>query len=181
MSPEACSVRIQVPRDGRASSPRRSCPSTPAHLESPAARQRLPARADRRPVRQIRQGQVTDRPIYVALGIHCHGERDVLAELRNQGVQEEPIACCDGLEGLPEAIEEIWPQATVQPAPGPLVAAACLQDALEPARPCSAVDLHLSGSIRRAAVRRGQHPTVRRSGGRARHRSGITAYGLKSR
>lgn len=38
----------------------------------------------------------------------------VLAELRNRGVQDVCIACCDGLKGLPEAIEEIWPQVTVQ-------------------------------------------------------------------
>ncbi|TDD91109.1 IS256 family transposase [Actinomadura darangshiensis] len=81
---------------------------------------------------KIREGQVANRPIYVALGINCHGERDVLglwvgtggegakhwmtvlAELRNRGVADVCIACCDGLKGLPEAIEEIWPQATVQ-------------------------------------------------------------------
>lgn len=81
---------------------------------------------------KIREGQVANRPIYVAIGINCAGERDVLglwvgtggegakhwmtvlAELRNRGVADVCIACCDGLKGLPEAIEEIWPQATVQ-------------------------------------------------------------------
>lgn len=81
---------------------------------------------------KIREGNVANRPIYVALGIDRHGERDVLgmwvgtggegakhwmtvvAELRNRGVQDVCIACCDGLKGLPEAIEESWPQATVQ-------------------------------------------------------------------
>lgn len=81
---------------------------------------------------KIREGGVANRPIYVAVGINCAGERDVLgmwvgtggegakhwmsvlAELRNRGVQDVCIACCDGLRGLPEAIEEIWPQATVQ-------------------------------------------------------------------
>ncbi|MFI0454619.1 IS256 family transposase [Actinomadura sp. 6N118] len=81
---------------------------------------------------KIREGQVANRPIYVALGINCAGERDVLgvwvgtggegakhwmtvlAELRNRGVADVCIACCDGLKGLPEAIAEIWPQATVQ-------------------------------------------------------------------
>ena len=65
-------------------------------------------------------------------GINCHGERDVLglwagtggeaakawmgilAELRNRGVEDVCIVACDGLKGLPEAITEIWPQATVQ-------------------------------------------------------------------
>ncbi|MFB4302468.1 transposase [Actinomadura sp. NTSP31] len=27
---------------------------------------------------EIREGQVADRPVYVAVGINCHGERDVL-------------------------------------------------------------------------------------------------------
>ncbi|MGI8336941.1 IS256 family transposase [Actinomadura scrupuli] len=81
---------------------------------------------------KIREGQVANRPIYVALGIDCHGERDVLgmwagtggegakqwmtylAELRNRGVGDVCIVACDGLKGLPEAITQIWPQATVQ-------------------------------------------------------------------
>jgi putative transposase len=81
---------------------------------------------------KIRDGQVANRPVYVALGINCHGERDVLglwagtggegakawmgmlAELRNRGVEDVCMVACDGLKGLPEAIAEIWPQATVQ-------------------------------------------------------------------
>lgn len=38
----------------------------------------------------------------------------VLTELRNRGVTDVLIACCDGLEGLPEAIETVWPRAVVQ-------------------------------------------------------------------
>jgi putative transposase len=38
----------------------------------------------------------------------------VFAELRNRGVRRVLIACCDGLEGLPEAIETIWPYTIVQ-------------------------------------------------------------------
>lgn len=38
----------------------------------------------------------------------------VLGELRNRGVRDVLIACCDGLIGLPEAIESIWPQTVVQ-------------------------------------------------------------------
>jgi putative transposase len=81
---------------------------------------------------KIRDGQVTNRPIYVVLGINCAGERDVLGlwvgtggegakhwmavltELRNRGVADVCIAACDGLKGLPEAIAEVWPLATVQ-------------------------------------------------------------------
>ncbi len=36
------------------------------------------------------------------------------AELANRGVRDIIIACCDGLTGLPEAIEATWPQTTVQ-------------------------------------------------------------------
>jgi putative transposase len=81
---------------------------------------------------KIRDGQVANRPIYVVLGINCAGERDVLglwvgtggegakhwmsvlSELRNRGVADVCIVACDGLRGLPEAIAEIWPLATVQ-------------------------------------------------------------------
>jgi putative transposase len=83
---------------------------------------------------KIREGQVSNRPIYVAMGITVDGERDVLGlwagpagggegarqwlamltELKNRGVQDVLIACCDGLKGLPEAITATWPQATVQ-------------------------------------------------------------------
>ena len=38
----------------------------------------------------------------------------VLAELRNRGVQDALIVCCDGLSGFPEAIEATWPAAIVQ-------------------------------------------------------------------
>jgi putative transposase len=38
----------------------------------------------------------------------------VLAELRNRGVKDVLIVCCDGLGGLPEAIEAAWPKAIVQ-------------------------------------------------------------------
>lgn len=38
----------------------------------------------------------------------------VLAEIRNRGVEDVLVACCDGLKGLPDSINEIWPQALVQ-------------------------------------------------------------------
>src|SRR4051794_24954552 len=81
---------------------------------------------------KIREGQVANRPVYVAVGINLAGERDVLgmwvgtggegakawmatlAELRNRGVDDVCIVACDGLKGLPEAIGEVWPLATVQ-------------------------------------------------------------------
>jgi putative transposase len=81
---------------------------------------------------KIRDGAVANRPVYVAVGINLAGERDVLglwvgtggegakqwlstlAELRNRGIADVCIVACDGLKGLPDAIGEIWPQASVQ-------------------------------------------------------------------
>jgi putative transposase len=82
---------------------------------------------------KIRDGQVANRPVYVAMGINLDGERDVLGmwvgpaggegakwwmtlltELRNRGVLDTFIVCCDGLKGLPDAIRATWPLAEVQ-------------------------------------------------------------------
>jgi len=38
----------------------------------------------------------------------------VLTELRNRGIKDVLFVCCDGLTGLPGAIEATWPQAIVQ-------------------------------------------------------------------
>ncbi len=69
---------------------------------------------------KIRDGQVANRPVYVAVGVNLEGERDVLglwvgtggegakhwmstlAEVKNRGVEDVCILCCDGLKGLPE-------------------------------------------------------------------------------
>jgi putative transposase len=81
---------------------------------------------------KIRDGQVANRPIYVALAVTVEGERDilglwagaggegakywlqVLTELKNRGVADVLMVVCDGLKGLPDAIGEVWPQAVVQ-------------------------------------------------------------------
>jgi putative transposase len=82
---------------------------------------------------KIRDGQVANRPVYVAMGINLDGERDVLGlwvgptggegakfwmtvltELRNRGIADAFIVCCDGLKGLPESIRATWPLAEVQ-------------------------------------------------------------------
>jgi transposase-like protein len=39
---------------------------------------------------------------------------NMLTELRNRGIQDVCIVCCDGLKGLPESIAATWPLATVQ-------------------------------------------------------------------
>ena len=82
---------------------------------------------------KVRGAQVANRPVYVAIGVNLAGERDVLGlwlgptggegakqwatmltELRNRGLADALIVCCDGLRGLPESIRAAWPEATVQ-------------------------------------------------------------------
>ena len=82
---------------------------------------------------KVRDAQVANRPVYVAMGVNLEGEREVLGlwigptggegakqwmtmltELRNRGVADALIVCCDGLKGLPDAIRVTWPEATVQ-------------------------------------------------------------------
>ncbi|GAA2434932.1 hypothetical protein GCM10009856_52100 [Mycolicibacterium llatzerense] len=38
----------------------------------------------------------------------------VLTDLRNRGVKDVFFVVRDGLKGLPEAVSNVWPQATVQ-------------------------------------------------------------------
>ncbi len=81
---------------------------------------------------KIRDGQVANRPIYTAIGVTVDGKRDilglwagtggegakfwlqVLTEIKNRGVDDVCIVCCDGLKGLPDSIEATWPLAVVQ-------------------------------------------------------------------
>ncbi|GGS76976.1 IS256 family transposase [Nonomuraea spiralis] len=81
---------------------------------------------------KLRDGQVANRPIYVAMAVTVDGERDilglwagdggegakfwlhVLTEIKNRGVGDALMVVCDGLKGLPQAIEQVWPQAVVQ-------------------------------------------------------------------
>ena len=83
---------------------------------------------------KIRDGQVANRPIYMALAVTCDGMREilglwagdgdggegakywmhVLTEIKNRGVQDVCMVVCDGLKGLPDAIEAVWPQAVTQ-------------------------------------------------------------------
>lgn len=61
---------------------------------------------------------VTGRKRVLGMWIeHTEGARfwtGVLTELRNRGVRDALIVCCDGLSGLPEAIGASWPHAIVQ-------------------------------------------------------------------
>jgi len=81
---------------------------------------------------KVRDGQVTNRPIYVAIGVTCAGERDilglwagdggegakfwlaVLTEIKNRGTTDVCIVVCDGLKGLPEAINTVGDRAVIQ-------------------------------------------------------------------
>ncbi len=75
--------------------------------------------------------QVVNKAIHLALGINMDGEKEllgmwcnttegakfwlsVLTELKNRGVQDVLICCCDGLTGFPAAIEAVYPHAKVQ-------------------------------------------------------------------
>jgi putative transposase len=76
-------------------------------------------------------GHVTNKAAHIVVGVDTDGIKHVLGiwvqsvegakfwlamltELRNRGVKDVLIACCDGLTGLPEAIETVWPQAVTQ-------------------------------------------------------------------
>jgi putative transposase len=80
---------------------------------------------------KVRDGTVRVKAVYLAIGINLAGEKEVLGlwiaqtegakfwlqvvtELKNRGVQDILIACVDGLKGFPEAIEAVYPHATVQ-------------------------------------------------------------------
>jgi len=39
---------------------------------------------------------------------------NVLSETKNRGVNDVLIVCCDGLNGLPQAVSPVWPEADVQ-------------------------------------------------------------------
>jgi transposase-like protein len=81
---------------------------------------------------KIREGQVANRPIYMAIGVTVDGERDilglwvgdggegakywhhVLSEIKNRGTTDVCMVVCDGLTGLPEAVSSVWSRAIVQ-------------------------------------------------------------------
>jgi putative transposase len=76
-------------------------------------------------------GAVTNKVAHLVVGVDVDGFKHVLGiwlqdgegakfwlsvftELRNRGLRDALIVCCDGLAGLPDAIEAIWPAALVQ-------------------------------------------------------------------
>jgi putative transposase len=81
---------------------------------------------------KVRDGaHVRNKSAHIAIGVDLEGVKHVLgiwvqttegakfwagvcADLANRGISDVLIVCCDGLTGLPEAIEATWTQATVQ-------------------------------------------------------------------
>jgi putative transposase len=83
---------------------------------------------------KIREGNVANRPIYVALAVTVEGHRDILglwagehgdgegakywlrilSEIKNRGVADVCIVVCDGLKGLPDAVTAVWDKTIVQ-------------------------------------------------------------------
>jgi transposase-like protein len=82
---------------------------------------------------KIRDGTVTNRVVYVVMGINLDGDRDILGlwvgptggespkfwlsvmtELKNRGIADVLVLCCDGLKGLPDAARATWPLVDVQ-------------------------------------------------------------------
>ncbi|WP_075252023.1 IS256 family transposase [Xanthomonas oryzae] len=75
--------------------------------------------------------QVINKAAHVVLGVNLRGEKEVLGlwlaehegaqywlsvltELRHRGVRDIYIACMDGLKGLPEAVQAVFPQTLTQ-------------------------------------------------------------------
>ena len=81
---------------------------------------------------KIRDGKVANRPIYVVMAVTVEGTRDILGiwagdggegakywlqvftELKNRGLDDVLMLVCDGLKGLPDAVETVWPRTIVQ-------------------------------------------------------------------
>ena len=76
-------------------------------------------------------GRVMPKAAHIAIGVDMDGFKHVLgiwvqdnegasfwahvcAEMANRGMADALIVCCDGLKGLPEAVEATWPKAIVQ-------------------------------------------------------------------
>lgn len=77
------------------------------------------------------KGAVTIKAAYLAVGVDVEGRKhvlgvwidesesakfwnQVLTQLRNRGLRDVLILCCDGLTGLPDAVRMVFPDAVVQ-------------------------------------------------------------------
>ena len=76
-------------------------------------------------------GKIVNKVVYICLGYTMEGYKDILGlwvdeaegakfwlgicnDLKNRGVKEILIACMDGLKGLPQAIQTVFPSANIQ-------------------------------------------------------------------
>lgn len=77
-------------------------------------------------------GVVRNRPVYLVLGLNLDGTKEALAlvigsgdesakfwlkvltDLRNRGLRQVCVVCCDGLTSLPDAVEAVYADAWVQ-------------------------------------------------------------------
>jgi len=76
-------------------------------------------------------GRVINKAVYTAIGVNAEGKKDplglwisenegakfwagIMTELKNRGVNDILIACIDGLKGLPDAIQTIFPNTRIQ-------------------------------------------------------------------
>jgi|FrelakmetLWP11LW_1041352.scaffolds.fasta_scaffold15875_1 putative transposase len=82
-------------------------------------------------VKSREEGRVSNRSVYLALGVTMEGQKEllgiwiahsegakfwlsVITELKNRGIKDIFIACVDGLKGFPEAIESVFPDTQIQ-------------------------------------------------------------------
>ena len=76
-------------------------------------------------------GKIVNKAVFICLGYTMEGYKDILGlwvdeaegakfwlgicnDLKNRGVKEILIACMDGLKGLPQAIQTVFPSANIQ-------------------------------------------------------------------
>lgn len=76
-------------------------------------------------------GSVVNKAAHLVIGVDTEGYKqvlgiwieqkegsrfwlNVLTSLRNRGLKDALVVCCDGLTGLPDAIGHVWPEAIVQ-------------------------------------------------------------------
>lgn len=124
-----------------------------------------------RGVVKVRDGQVVNRPAYVAIGVilglwagdGSEGAKfwlSVLTEIRNRGVEDLCMVVCDGLKRLPKSITTTWEYATVQACilhPITQHLPLCLKERLGRARARPQTDLHRGQRDRRGRAVRGVH------------------------
>ncbi|MFN8038692.1 MAG: IS256 family transposase [Acidimicrobiales bacterium] len=136
-------------------------------------------------------GVVRNRPAYLVLGLNTEGRKEalslvvgtgdesakfwlkVLTDLRNRGLHQVCVVCCDGLTALPEAIEAVYAEAWVQ--------CSLVHDALARERPgCHPHRRERASADRPSRSRRRPVPPVGggpRTASRSRAMSAITSDG----